>query len=92
MTCLQTTKARLVGSAACATMALALTVGCGQSNDKKTSTDKPASPSAELAMLEVGAAAPDFTAEAHDGTTIAMKELTGQPVVVYFYPKDATPG
>ena len=74
------------------TMPLLAMAGCGQSNDTKTSTDKPAPASDALVLLEVGAAAPDFTAEAHDGTTVAMKELTGQPVVVYFYPKDATPG
>lgn len=90
---LQTPMSRLAGPATWAAMALTLTVGCGQSNDKKSPTDKPESPTdGALAMLEVGAQAPDFTAEAHDGTTLAMKDLTGKPVVVYFYPKDATPG
>lgn len=36
--------------------------------------------------------APDFTAPTQDGSTITLSELRGQPVVVYFYPKDDTPG
>lgn len=43
-------------------------------------------------LLAVGAEAPEFTAEAHDGTTVSLAALEGQPVVLYFYPKDATPG
>lgn len=92
MTRLPISMTPLKSPATWAAMALTFAVGCGQSNDKKNPTDKPTPPSGELAMLEVGADAPDFTAEAHDGTTIAMKDMTGQPVVVYFYPKDATPG
>jgi peroxiredoxin Q/BCP len=42
--------------------------------------------------LAVGATAPDFSAKAHDGTDIKISALKGKPVVVYFYPKDETPG
>ena len=42
--------------------------------------------------LEVGKPAPDFTAKAHDGTDLHLAALKGKPVVVYFYPKDETPG
>ena len=34
----------------------------------------------------------DFTAEATRNKTIRLKELRGQNVVIYFYPKDSTPG
>jgi peroxiredoxin Q/BCP len=40
----------------------------------------------------VGQPAPDFTATAQDGTSVHIGALKGKPVVVYFYPKDETPG
>ncbi|MCC5949106.1 MAG: thioredoxin-dependent thiol peroxidase [Nitriliruptoraceae bacterium] len=43
-------------------------------------------------MLEVGDRAPQFTLPDQDGTKVALKDLKGTPVVVYFYPKDDTPG
>jgi len=42
--------------------------------------------------LKEGSAAPDFTAKAQDGTPVQLSHLKGKPVVVYFYPKDETPG
>jgi len=39
-----------------------------------------------------GARAPDFTAVAHDGSQVTLAALKGRPVVLYFYPKDDTPG
>ncbi len=42
--------------------------------------------------IEEGARAPAFTLSAHDGSTIALSRLKGSPVVLYFYPKDDTPG
>lgn len=42
--------------------------------------------------IEEGAEAPAFTLEADDGSTISLSDLKGSPVVVYFYPKDDTPG
>jgi peroxiredoxin Q/BCP len=39
-----------------------------------------------------GAAAPDFSLPAQDGTHVQLSKLRGQWVVLYFYPKDATPG
>jgi thioredoxin-dependent peroxiredoxin len=42
--------------------------------------------------LAEGSEAPDFTAPAHDGTTVELAKLRGKPVVLYFYPKDETPG
>ncbi|MGD9645887.1 MAG: thioredoxin-dependent thiol peroxidase [Pirellulales bacterium] len=42
--------------------------------------------------IEVGAKAPDFTLAADDGSKIKLSALKGQPVVLYFYPRDDTPG
>jgi len=39
-----------------------------------------------------GSPAPDFTAIAHDGSQVKLSALKGSPVVLYFYPKDDTPG
>lgn len=43
-------------------------------------------------FLEEGAKAPDFTLPADDGSKVKLSALRGQPVVLYFYPKDDTPG
>jgi peroxiredoxin Q/BCP len=40
----------------------------------------------------LGKAAPDFTMTTDSGKTIALKDLRGKRVVLYFYPKDDTPG
>ncbi len=43
-------------------------------------------------MVEVGQPAPDFTLPDQDGQSVSLSQFRGKPVVVYFYPKDATPG
>ena len=43
-------------------------------------------------MVEVGEKAPDFTLPADDGRKVSLKEMRGKKVVLYFYPKDDTPG
>jgi peroxiredoxin Q/BCP len=43
-------------------------------------------------MPERGDVAPDFTLPAHDGSEVTLSELRGKRVVLYFYPKDDTPG
>ena len=43
-------------------------------------------------MIEEGKAAPDFELSSDAGETIRLSELRGKPVVLYFYPKDDTPG
>lgn len=40
----------------------------------------------------VGSVAPDFTLTGDDGSTVRLSDLRGQRVVLYFYPKDDTPG
>ncbi|MFZ8833598.1 MAG: redoxin domain-containing protein, partial [Candidatus Caldipriscus sp.] len=42
--------------------------------------------------LEVGILAPLFVAVNQDGDTIRLEDLRGKWVVLYFYPKDDTPG
>jgi len=42
--------------------------------------------------VEEGEAAPDFTLPADDGGKVKLSDLRGKPVVLYFYPKDDTPG
>ena len=42
--------------------------------------------------IGVGTLAPDFTAATDDGSTLHLHDLTGKWVVLYWYPKDATPG
>ena len=43
-------------------------------------------------MVAEGKPAPDFTLTADDGATVKLSKLRGRPVVLYFYPKDDTPG
>src|SRR5690606_4057370 len=43
-------------------------------------------------MIEVGKKAPAFTLESSDGGKVKLSEHTGKIVVVYFYPRDNTPG
>ena len=43
-------------------------------------------------MIEEGQPAPDLELETDDGRTFRLSELRGKPVVLYFYPKDDTPG
>ena len=43
-------------------------------------------------MLSTGSRAPAFSLPADDGTTVSLKSLEGKAVVLYFYPKDDTPG
>ncbi|MBX7167113.1 MAG: thioredoxin-dependent thiol peroxidase [Pirellulales bacterium] len=42
--------------------------------------------------IEAGKKAPDFTLQADDGAKVKLSNLRGKPVVLYFYPKDDTPG
>ena len=43
-------------------------------------------------MLEVGIKAPDFTLLNQNGDNISLSDYRGQKVILYFYPKDNTPG
>jgi thioredoxin-dependent peroxiredoxin len=43
-------------------------------------------------MIREGAAAPTFTLPSDSGEDVALESLRGKPVVLYFYPRDDTPG
>ncbi|HXC25770.1 MAG TPA: thioredoxin-dependent thiol peroxidase [Gemmatimonadaceae bacterium] len=43
-------------------------------------------------MLTEQTPAPDFSLLADDGSTVTLASLRGRPAVIYFYPKDNTPG
>lgn len=43
-------------------------------------------------MLEAGMKAPDFTLPDKDGNLVSLSDFRGRKVVLYFYPKDNTPG
>lgn len=45
-----------------------------------------------MALLPVGAEAPDFEAPDQHGRTVRLSDHRGTPVVLYFYPADDTPG
>lgn len=43
-------------------------------------------------MLKPGDAAPDFVLNDADGNAVRLSSFSGRPVILYFYPKDNTPG
>jgi thioredoxin-dependent peroxiredoxin len=45
-----------------------------------------------MALIDVGKKAPAFILKDQDSTPIKLSDYAGRPVVVYFYPKDDTPG
>lgn len=45
-----------------------------------------------MATLKAGDKAPDFTAKDQNGNTISLGDFKGRTVILYFYPKDDTPG
>jgi thioredoxin-dependent peroxiredoxin len=55
---------------------------------KKTSAAEEGGP----VWVEAGSKAPDFSLSADDGQKVKLSALKGTPVVLYFYPKDDTPG
>jgi peroxiredoxin Q/BCP len=43
-------------------------------------------------MIDAGKKAPAFTLKDQSGTPHSLSDYAGQPVILYFYPKDDTPG
>jgi thioredoxin-dependent peroxiredoxin len=70
-------------------VALSCSLGCSRSQADATGTARVA-PSA--AGLVAGSPAPDVTFPVHTGEAVGLASLRGKPVIVYFYPKDDTPG
>ncbi|MET0790072.1 MAG: peroxiredoxin [Polyangiaceae bacterium] len=55
-------------------------------------TPTPGNAAASASLLAEGADVPDVSAPAQDGSTVSLRGLKGKAIVVYFYPKDDTPG
>ncbi|HVY32448.1 MAG TPA: peroxiredoxin [Polyangiaceae bacterium] len=70
---------------------LLLVAGAACSRPSGNGSAPPAATSA-AAPLTVGAPAPQVTFALHTGEHLSLSSLRGKPVVVYFYPKDDTPG
>jgi peroxiredoxin Q/BCP len=68
----------------------ALGLGCSRSQAPVPSPA--ASASAPASPLPEGSPAPAVSFPIHTGTQVSLAALRGKPVVVYFYPKDDTPG
>lgn len=73
-----------------ALVALALALGCSRAQPDAGGHSAPISSAVQ--PLGPGAAAPAVTFPVHTGESISLASLRGKPVVVYFYPKDDTPG
>lgn len=77
-----------------------LAFGCSKSSSDSETKSAPAPepvPEAKAEpvvpqLLAEGATAPDFTVKDHNGNEVALASLKGKPVVLYWYPKDETPG
>jgi thioredoxin-dependent peroxiredoxin len=52
----------------------------------------PDGPTLEERMVSEGSPAPEFSLRSDTGETVSLSSLRGKPVVLYFYPKDDTPG
>jgi peroxiredoxin Q/BCP len=68
---------------------LATGVACNRSTGE---APRPAASAAATGPLSSGAPAPDVVFAVHTGEQLRLSGLRGKPVVVYFYPKDDTPG
>ena len=83
--------------ALCWFAACGLLIACEK---RESVASQPETPAATVAatdpdpkgLLEVGDRAPDVTLATHTGQAIELSKLRGSPVVIYFYPKDMTPG
>jgi peroxiredoxin Q/BCP len=90
-----------------ATLPLALALGCTKDSAPQptpsvpttTNASAPGGPPTTVAAapatatdVTIGLPPPDFTSTDQDGKPVHLADLKGHPVVVYFYPKDETPG
>lgn len=74
---------------------LVAVLGCSKSPPAPGAETTAASAAANAATpdeITVGKAPPDFTVKDQDGKELHLSALKGKPVVLYFYPKDETPG
>ena len=89
-----TTKSSSKGAASAAKPKAASAPKASDTSARKTSSQSASSrpASSEASELSVGASAPEFKLVADDGREVSLAELRGKKVVLYFYPKDNTPG
>lgn len=73
----------MLRSLALLVLALVTSLGCSGSERR---------PDGGSGLLRVGAPAPDVRGEDQNGTIQRLTQERGHPIVVYFYPKDGTPG
>lgn len=59
---------------------------------KKASTAKTTAKAVPPGLPAIGSRAPAFSLPADDGSKVSLKDLGGKKIVLYFYPKDDTPG
>lgn len=71
-------------------MGLSSVLGCERTDASVAAEGRSAPRGSGLAVE--GSEAPDFEAVAHSGQRVKLSELRGKNVVLYFYPKDDTPG
>src|SRR5262245_2360565 len=63
-----------------------------QKDFKRTPAKAPAKETPTATLLQVGQKAPMFNLPTDAGTNVSLKSFAGKTVVLYFYPKDDTPG
>jgi peroxiredoxin Q/BCP len=63
-----------------------------KASPKKTAAKKTAPTTNTSTILQTGSVAPNFELPSDTGNRISLKDFAGQKVVLYFYPKDDTPG
>jgi peroxiredoxin Q/BCP len=73
-------------------LALPGVIACSRGNTTEPAPAASAAAPSSPVPLAPGAAAPAVTFALHTGEQLALESLRGKPVVVYFYPKDDTPG
>jgi len=67
-------------------------LACSKRDEDVSSPTDPLPAGAESRPVRVGEPAPDFEAVAHSGQKVRLSDLRGKVVILYFYPKDGTPG
>ncbi len=74
------------------TAVLALAPACNKTPAESRDQAPAGAAQAPATPLGAGAPAPDVTFPVHTGESLRLASLRGKPVIVYFYPKDDTPG
>lgn len=77
---------------ACSKTSTSTSTSTASSTSPPTSTPTTNAAAISGDALKPGDPAPDFTAKSQDGKDVKLSSFKGHPVLVYFYPKDETPG